>query len=190
MESPPQFRFSPNAYELGIIVAEPVRCSCCERDREWRYNGGMYTEKSDVELCPWCIADGSAAERFDGSFIDWLDIEGVPDDPDEIEGATPEPMTVDADAAREVATRTPSYPSWQQERWLSHCGLPCAFLGFAGADDLPALLPDPVLTADIEGGNGYPADLLRSHLTRDGDLVGYLFRCLTCDAHRLHIDAS
>ncbi|MFI9813795.1 CbrC family protein [Saccharothrix variisporea] len=179
MESPPTFRFNPNAYELGFVVAERVRCSCCERDRDWRYRGSFYTTASDVRLCPWCIADGSAAERFDGEFSDWSGIDGV--------GSVP---PVDAEAAREVATRTPSYPSWQQEQWRAHCGLPCAFLGFVGADDLPALLPDPVLEADVDGGLGFPGELVRAYLSREGTLAGYLFRCLVCGAHRLHVDAS
>jgi uncharacterized protein len=183
VEPLPVFRFSPNAYDLGFFVAEPVHCSSCEQDRDWRYRGSFYTTANDVRLCPWCVADGSAARRFAGSFSDWLGIDGVPVDPDE-------PRTVDDDAASEVATRTPSYPSWQQEQWRSHCGMPCAFIGFVGADDLPALLPDPVLEADLDGGLGFPGDVLRTYLTRDGDLSGYLFRCVVCGAHRLHADAS
>ncbi|QFZ18893.1 CbrC family protein [Saccharothrix syringae] len=183
MDSPPTFRFSPNAYALGFIVAEPVHCSCCDRDRDWRYRGSFYTATPDVRLCPWCIADGSAATRFDGEFSDRSGIDGFRVEP----GGTP---AVDPDAAEEVATRTPSYPSWQQEQWRVHCGLPCAFIGFAGADDLPLLLPDPVLADDVDGGTGFPGEVLRAHLSREGDLSGYLFRCLTCGAHRLHVDAS
>jgi uncharacterized protein CbrC (UPF0167 family) len=177
------FRFSPNAYELGFFVAEPLVCSCCARAREWRYRGSFYTRVSDVRLCPWCVADGSAARRFDGSFSDWLGIDGVPIEPNE-------PLTVDEDAAREITDRTPSYPSWQQEEWRSHCGLPCAFIGFVGVDDLPGLLSDPVFARDVDGGVGFPGDVVRSYLRRDGDLAGYLFRCVVCEAHRLHVDAS
>lgn len=43
--------------------------------------------------------------------------------------------------------------------------------------------------ADIEE-NGYPVELIQDHLKIDGDLTGYLFQCLHCQQHRLHIDCS
>lgn len=181
-EQLPTFRFNPNAYELGLFERAAGSCDACGSVRGWRYRSSFYSRRKVEHLCPWCVADGSAAAVFDGEFSDYAGIEGVPFEP----GA---PTLVDLDEATEVATRTPSYTSWQQEQWRSHCGRPCAFLGDIGAADLTPYLDEPAFAADVDGGLGWDAALLREHLTAGGDLAGYLFRCLKCGAHRLHVDA-
>ncbi|WP_415644571.1 CbrC family protein [Stackebrandtia soli] len=183
MTTPPVFRFSPNAYELGLFEERSGRCDACDSDRELRYTASFYAVDKPDYLCPWCVADGTAARRFKGSFNDWLGIDGVPVDPDEA-------VTVDRECASEVANRTPGYPSWQQERWRSHCGFPCAFLGYVDSTDITEYLVEPDFAADVDGGIGFPGEVLRDYLSRDGDLTGYLFRCVVCGAHRLHADAS
>lgn len=183
MDSPPTFRFHPGAYEDGAFERKEGFCSACGERRWLRYAGSFYAREVPPYLCPWCVADGTAARAFRGEFSDYVGIEGVPPDPDE-------PLTVDEAEALEVAQRTPSYVSWQQEQWRSHCGRPCAFLGDLGADDLPRLLDEPAFAADVDGGLGWDGALLREHLEAGGPLAGYLFRCLDCGAHRLHVDAA
>ncbi|OZF47598.1 hypothetical protein CH292_19445 [Rhodococcus sp. 14-2470-1a] len=43
--------------------------------------------------------------------------------------------------------------------------------------------------ADVDGGTGFESDVVRKYLEVEGDLSGYLFQCLTCGAHRLHVDS-
>lgn len=181
--APPTFAFSPNAYELGFFVAESGECDACGMRRDLKYRGSFYCVDRPEYLCPWCVADGTAAVKFAGEFSDWIGIDGVP----VLQG---ESVTVDLNEAREVATRTPSYTSWQQEQWRSHCGRPCAFVNYVGAEDLPRYLHEPAFAADVNGGLGWDRDLVMTHLEREGDLSGYLFRCRTCGAHRLHVDSS
>ncbi len=53
------------------------------------YSGPFYCVDEVEHLCPWCIADGSAAEKFAGSFQDDASIEGVEfeyDEEDEFAG--------------------------------------------------------------------------------------------------------
>ncbi|WP_405729304.1 CbrC family protein [Streptomyces sp. NBC_01537] len=69
-----------------------------------------------------CIADGSAAERYEAQFTE-VD-----------SGVAP-------GVARAVETRTPGFSGWQQERRLVHCGDGAAFLGRVGAAG-PAAHPD------------------------------------------------
>jgi uncharacterized protein CbrC (UPF0167 family) len=77
--------------------------------------------------CPWCIADGSAAERFDANFTDaW----GGP-------GDVPMPVL------EEITRRTPGFSAWQQDRWLHHCDDGCAFLSVVGRKEL-APYPDAI----------------------------------------------
>lgn len=177
------FRFSPNAYELGLFEVEDGICQSCGFRRSMRYTSSFYSREDVSYICPWCVADGTAARVFDGEFTDRASIDGVPHD-------RTMPITVDEVEAEEVATRTPSFPSWQQEEWRSHCGRPCAFLGDIGSSDLAPYLEEPDFLADVNGGLGWNPDLIRTRLRAAGDLAGYLFRCMTCGAHRLHVDAS
>ena len=41
-----------------------------------------------------------------------------------------------------------------------------------------------------DGGAGFPGETVRRYLSHGGDLAGYLFQCLTCHRHRLHVDAA
>ena len=36
----------------------------------------------------------------------------------------------------------------------------------------------------------YPIDVVEEYLYKDGDLCGYLFRCLHCGKYRIYVDAS
>lgn len=182
MTERPVFRYQPNAYSISFEELEGV-CDCCTQRRSVRYRGSFYCAgEMPGYLCPWCIADGSAAARFSGEFIGWADIEGVSPDP-----AGP-PPAIPRELLLELCDRTPSYPAWQQAVWLTHCDRPCAFLGYAGADDLAPYL-DQVLP-DIREVSPRDPDGVLKHLGRDGAMAGCLFQCLQCGQHRLHVDMS
>lgn len=182
-ELPPVFRFHPNAYELGIFAAAEGVCDVCKKTRELQYTSSFYAVQELEYICPWCIADGSAAREFDGEFSDEVGIDATSNE---------RGVVVPTNAAEviEVATRTPSYPSWQQEQWRAHCGRPCAYVGDIGADNIARYMDEPDFAADVNGGLGWDSALLLEHLSAGGDLAGYLFQCLSCGAHRLHVDAS
>ncbi|EGM59721.1 hypothetical protein SFJ1713_4195 [Shigella flexneri SFJ17B] len=87
-----------------------------------------------------CIADGSAAEKFAGSFQDDASIEGVEfeyDEEDEFAGIK---NTYPDEMLKELVERTPGYHGWQQEFWLAHCGDFCAFIGYVGWGNAANLL--------------------------------------------------
>ncbi|WP_181034343.1 CbrC family protein [Arthrobacter sp. GMC3] len=178
----PIFRFHPNAYDLDIFEVLDGVCEACEMPRAMRYKSSFYAMEDVEYICPWCIADGTAARVFDGEFSDAAGIEAIP------EGTSFSVEVYEAESL-EVATCTPSYVSWQQEEWRSHCGRPCAFLGDIGANDLPQYLTEPDFAADVNGGLGWDPASILNDLERGGDFAGYLFRCLSCGAHRLHVDA-
>ncbi|MFJ4160209.1 CbrC family protein [Microbacterium testaceum] len=180
---PPTFRFHPNAYALGMFENTVGVCNACGQVRPMRYTSVLYSAHDVDYICPWCIADGTAARVFDGVLNSFEGIEGVP-------RGEALPLGVDLDEAREVSERTPSYRSWQEEEWRSHCGRPCAFVGDIGSAGLGAYLDEPDFAADVHSGQGWEPAVLRRYLRAGGDLAGYLFQCLTCGAHRLHVDAS
>jgi len=111
----PAFPYHPNPIGTGSVVESEAPCKACGAARGYIYVGPVYaTEELDKAFCPWCIADGSAAAKFDAEFTDAsLD---VPDD-------------VSADVIDEIGRRTPGFSAWQQDHWLYHCGDGAAFLG-------------------------------------------------------------
>lgn len=177
----PNFKYSPNAYDLDVFEHKEGICDVCNKKRDLKYNSSFYSIEEPEYICPWCIANGSAAEKYNGEFNDYCGIEGVSPDPNDAEPAIPEKLLL------EVTNKTPSYTSWQQEAWLTHCNEPCAFIGYADTKTIEPLLDE--LKEDIEN-NGYEADFIRKYLSKDGHLVGYLFQCVNCGKHRLHVDCD
>jgi hypothetical protein len=170
-ESLPTFRYHPDPVSTGFVRQSSTTCVACGRERGFIYTGPVYAV-DDLEsvICPWCIADGSAAERFDADFTDtW----GTPDE-------------VTMPLLDEITRRTPGFSSWQQAHWLYHCGDGCAFLGAVGRKEL-ASYPDAIEMLLREGEqSGWSADDSRayvSRLTANGQPTAYLFRCHHCGTH-------
>jgi uncharacterized protein CbrC (UPF0167 family) len=178
----PKFKYSPNAYKIDVFKEEEGECSICNQQRSLKYTSSFYSVDEPAYICPWCIADGSAAREYEGEFND--------------AGGVERPLEYDSNKAVkasfdtqviEIAERTPSYVSWQQEVWLSHCNEPCAFMDYADSKAIQPILHE--LEDDINNA-GYDTTLITEHLSKQGSLVGYLFKCLHCGTHRLHIDSD
>ena len=167
----PEFPYHPDPWATGFVERSDATCLSCERRRGFIYIGPVYAVDELVDcLCPWCIADGSAAERFDATFTD---DERVPD-------SVPR-VVIDA-----VTRRTPGFSGWQQEHWLYHCGDGAAFLGRAGWPDIESR-PDALEALRREhAGLEWTPELVEEYLRdldRDGSPTAYLFRCRHCGAH-------
>lgn len=178
----PKFKYSPNAYELDLFEKTEGICSICNQKRNIKYTSSFYSIETPEYICPWCIADGKAAKIYDGSFNDYCGIEGVSPDPNN------PPPTIEKSLLLEITDKTPSYTSWQQEQWLTHCNEPCAFIGYADSKIIEPILEE--LNEDIERNWGFDSEHIKNHLTTDGHLVGYLFQCTKCKQHRLHVDCD
>lgn len=127
--------------------------------------------------CPWCIADGSAAEQFDALFTDLgHSIGGVPDD-------------LPAGVAEQIEKRTPGFSGWHEEQWLFHCNDGAAFLGAVGWERLEQHA-DAV--ADVRRRLHHlepdDAEMFVGSLDAEGLATGYLFRCLHCGVHLAYAD--
>lgn len=65
----PLFKYHPKPLETGAFEQDKtVECDCCEQQTSVYYSGPFYCVDEVEHLCPWCIANGSAAEKFAGSF--------------------------------------------------------------------------------------------------------------------------
>jgi uncharacterized protein len=175
----PDFRYHPDPVATGAFERSAGACRCCGLARGWRYLVSPYAvvDLRDA-LCPWCIADGTAAEAFDAVFTDLGDAAAVP------------PGVAD-EVVGELTRRTPGFAAWQQERWLFCCDDGCAFLGAAGWDEV-AHLPDAVADlraqAAASGWTGEDADAFVGSLDVDGASTAYLFRCRHCHRHHAYAD--
>lgn len=178
----PHFKYHPNVYELDLFEEEQGECSICLQGRSLRYEGPFYSIEDPEYICPWCIADGSAAEKYNGEFNDYCGIEGVSPNPND-----PEP-TIQSELLDEICLKTPGYHSWQQGEWQSHCNEPCVFLGYADTDSIQPFY-DEIKEELIESGQNYSLEML-NNISKDGHVVGYLFQCAQCGKHKLHIDCD
>jgi len=170
----PNFKYNPDALKLGIIRKEKTDCPVCKQQRDYVYVGPFHCEEEvEEELCPWCIADGSAARMFKGEFAYLEFCEKV--DMEEYR--------------KELLYRTPSYTAWQQEYWPSHCGDFCAFKNYVGWKEIAAFKTE--LDKDLKqigSDNGMTRAELKESLVNGGTMQGYLFQCLHCKKHRLTVD--
>ncbi|MFC5722769.1 CbrC family protein [Streptomyces gamaensis] len=172
----PDFPYHPDPVATGVVVPSDVTCVCCGQQRGHVYTGPVYSEADglDDRLCPWCIADGSAAERYKASFT---------------EGCLGDHVPVDVILA--VDTRTPGYDAWQVPQWFYHCGDGAAFLGAVGTPEL-ANYPDAVEMLRQEAHDwGWSPEEVDHHLStldKDGQPTAYLFRCRVCGTHLAYSD--
>jgi uncharacterized protein CbrC (UPF0167 family) len=112
----PEFPYHPDPRKTGSVVPSHAPCTVCGHVYGLAYVGPVFADLDEFEgaLCPWCIADGSAAARLGFEFTD------VGDDV---------PPNVPGRVLDEITERTPGFSGWQQEHWLYHCGDGAAFIG-------------------------------------------------------------
>jgi uncharacterized protein CbrC (UPF0167 family) len=168
----PKFKYCPDTITTNILtVGGSEVCDCCGETVDVYYEGSFYSIE-DVEcLCPECIANGTAAKKFDGEFQqDIFNDENV----------------VNEEYRDEILHRTPSYISWQGSNWPAHCDDYCEFLGDAGWDKLEEL----GIQDSFENFTGFDIKELKEYLSPNGSLCGYLFRCLKCGKYCLCADCD
>lgn len=164
----PSFRYHPDPVATGAVKKSESACICCGRQRGGIYVGPVYSvNELNESLCPWCIADGSAAAKFGASFSD----------------SHPLLQAGVSDAiAEEVNLRTPGFESWQQEHWLSHCNDACEFHGDASVEDVKNVSHETKLRwleeyKQDEDGWAWVTDGYQAK----GDSALYKFKCRHCD---------
>ena len=106
----PSFTYHPDPLGTGSVVKSSTVCLSCSKSRGYIYVGPVYSvDELDECICPWCISDGSAHNKFDAEFTDAAGVGG----------GCRQPGQVDSKIIEEVAYRTPGFSGWQQERWLT-----------------------------------------------------------------------
>jgi uncharacterized protein len=167
----PAFKYHPDPVATGSIKADAdAPCLSCNRIRGYIYEGPAYSEKYHYlthSLCPWCIADGSAAKKFGAEFAD----AGTLDD-------------VDDSVMEEIAYRTPGFEAWQDAQWLTCCDDAAAYLGAAGAAELKGKFAAAIPAVEQDWDGDW------RDLSKDGQPTAYIFRCLHCKQYLAYVDQT
>ncbi|MFF7931211.1 CbrC family protein [Streptomyces sp. NPDC007940] len=167
----PRFPYHPNPVATGSVTPSDAPCVCCGQERGWVYTGPVHAaDAPDSGICPYCIAFGKAAERYDATFT-----EGI----ENIEGDVPE------DVVAAILRRTPGFPARQSPTWLTHCGDGAEFLGPAGARELekhPDAVDDLRRRCAEWTWPPHQVEGFLASLDKAGRPTAYLFRCRLCAA--------
>jgi len=166
----PRFKYHPDPLATGSIVPAASVCRCCGRVRGFIYRGSTYAvEELEDAICPWCIADGNAHEKFGAEFTDSTQVGGS------------EWTVVSREVVEEVAFRTPGFAAWQTERWFTHCEDAGEFLGPMGRAELETMGPEAIAVIRLE--TGYSDEEWREYyrsMDKDHGPTAYVFRCRHC----------
>lgn len=170
----PKFTYHPDPLATGSIRAGVETCPCCGQARGYVYDLNPYCEEDVINICPWCIADGSAARKFDAEFVD------------------PSPLVaagLSEEIIDEVTHRTPGFETWQPEIWMACCNDACEFHGEmtkreieeVGAEAIDRLMRTYELSPDDMGR-------LLSDYAPGGEAAIYKFVCRHCGIVHLALD--
>ena len=167
----PTFKYHPFPLEMGSIEPSDTECKSCGRVRDFVYVGPVYAlDELDGQICPWCIADGSAHRNLDAEFTDPSGVGGY-GQWDKVSEAV----------IQEVAYRTPGFTGWQQERWFTHHDDAAAFLGCAGRKELIERWSEAIESIKEEAGlDGEEWENYFQAMHIDHGPTAYVFRCLHC----------
>lgn len=161
----PQFRYHPDPLATGAILTSEAKCICCGQCRGYIYTGPVYSREKGLKesICPWCIADCSAAKNFDAQFADDYPLLMA---------------NLPAEVVFEVSRCTPGFITWQQEEWIACCNDACVFLGDAKKEDL-GLLDDERKKKLGVSDNRELEELILTYVP-GGSPAFYKFKCLHC----------
>ena len=175
----PIFRYHADPLATGSVEASNDPCDVCGLDRGFVYAGPVYSAIADEPtICPWCIADGSAARMLQADFTD---------------AGSAVPGQVPTEVVDEISRRTPGFSGWQQERWLYHCDDAASFMGRVGYDDLVALPGAMEMLSHENDDYGWSSEQTQAYLRRlepDGEATGYWFRCVVCQSDLAYSDTA
>ena len=121
----PKFKYHPDPIKTGSIKKSDMVCECCNKQTGYVYTGSIYCKSNVENLCPWCIANGKAHEKYDAEFTSISYEEDKEDDE----------CTCSEETFNEVFHRTPGFSSFQESDWQCHCNDLCEFHGIATVGD-------------------------------------------------------
>ncbi len=171
----PTFKYHPNPIETGSIESSSEVCECCNIARGYIATGIIYAKNDIDNICPWCISDGSAAKKFNGTFVDDYPLENA---------------GIDNSIISEVCERTPGYNSWQQEIWQHCCNDACEYHGNASKEELSNLKSSELkdfLFKEMIDEDEWEEDIIKNYQA-GGNPGIYKFKCRHCVKYVYYMD--
>ena len=170
----PTFKYHKNPLKTETFKHSGKICPACGQKKGYAYIHSLFGKDDEVEcLCPWCIHDGSAAKKYKGEFISDYD----------------KHININQYFIDELLHRTPLMETWQGIVWPAHCDDFCEFIDYVIWDDIKQMGIEKEIEKDLlENNKSFTVSEVKENLERDSSMTGYLFRCLKCGKHHLHID--
>jgi uncharacterized protein CbrC (UPF0167 family) len=168
----PFFKYHPDPIGSGVLVGRESVCPCCGQIRGFAYEGPSFSRADVDNLCPWCVASGEAAEKFELEFVYDDDLEPVKT----------------FGKKDELQHRTPGYFFATIYEWPVHCDDYCAVLRQVQWPEIAPFSAELAFDlARLQKMHDMSAEQIIDQLHGTA-LWAYLFRCLHCGKHRLSAD--
>lgn len=168
----PFFRYHPDPISNGVFVESdfPRVCQCCGKQETLICEGPFYTDEDPKFICPGCIADGSAAVKFDMEYCEIPGKERVPDE----------------EKTEELLHYSPGYYSWNGGTWLSCCGDYCIYEGQIFYEELM----ERGLLEEFRNSPAWTESAYESieETLHNRWIQLHVFRCPHCGKHRFYLD--
>ncbi|MDR3022071.1 MAG: CbrC family protein [Clostridiales bacterium] len=182
----PQFKFNLNPLRTQAVIESSIPCECCGKIDKYSYIAGIdhYAKKEVPEiknLCLYCIYNGEAIKKFGGAFTDKSFIAN---------------KTASKEVTEEIMYRTPSFTTWQEKEWLSHCKMPCTYIGQVYIGDLLKMGIYKQVRTELSKTFYYrqmpmtisDIDDMLIDMVEDSSIEGHLFMCIICKKYKLSVD--
>ena len=168
MEELPTFPLFADPMREGSLKRTNLPCDLCGKTRGCLYKWTKSARDESLEarsICPWCIADGTAAKlgiRFHLACLGYSLA-----DKELLEGCTP------------------GYSSWYDNFWETCCGRPCVFLGRAEPSDLRGRWASavPSIFSSCKFSDQRIEQLI-DLMDPESSPCAYVFQCRECGALR------
>lgn len=169
----PTFKYHKDPIKTGVIKEETIICECCGKQSRYKYEGPIYSIEEINTICPYCISDGTMYKKYDAQFSDFYQGD------------------VDQKHINEFLHHNPGYTSWQTNEVPVHCKDFTEFIGYVGYKEIQEMGLEATLQSQIESNSKELCQNIedfKNAFVNNGQIQGYLFRCLTCKKYILHVD--
>jgi uncharacterized protein len=113
----PRFPYHRDPIAAGSIRHSDAPCECCGEARGALYQGVIYCIPRVKDICPWCIASGAAADKYNATFFDAV----FRDDQDNV-------VHLPEHFYRDVFGCTIGFATFNPISWWVHCGEPAEYV--------------------------------------------------------------
>ena len=113
----PKFEYHRDPIASRSLRESNESCDCCGDANGWMYDGVIYSAENPENICRWCIADGSASDKYDGSFFDATFVDEDLND-----------VAVAPEYYPAVFCRTIGFSTFNPIGWWVHCDQPAEYV--------------------------------------------------------------